>query len=299
VPFDVASRQFSASQLASLGQCSFRWFAQRGLHLEEPEEAEEDVSPARLGSIYHKTLELVTKHASRVLAEEAGAGPYKEHRGWDEAAAARFRVVAIERLDEAFTLAEEAEGAPKALSWPLRRSEHLAKLTRVINAPDFLLPDTEVTRLEEFFEGDWRGFRVRGYVDRVDEGPVGVVLTDYKTGKRPPLGAKNSRGEPKLALQLPLYAETAAPLSLGPQPPLRAVRYFSINGAGTLMESVSDQAELELFAARAKATLARGDFPVDPDVDQQVCTYCPYDALCRRGPRLGRKALRAAKEGAP
>lgn len=306
VPVDVKAHSFSASQLATLGQCAFRWFAQRQLRLAEPEEAEEDVSPMLLGSIYHKTLELVTRHALEVVRlaatpggqeTPAGPGPFTSP-GWDEAAAETFRRAAIEQLDAAFTAAQEVEGTPRAASWPLQRREHLQKLTRVISAEDFLLPQTEVVRLEGRFTGTWRGFPVTGYVDRVDDGPAGLVLTDYKTGKSAPLGAKNSRGEPKLDLQLPLYVQTAAPAWFGADHPVASARYFSINGAATLSESMIDEAELQLFVERAMAILESGDFPVDPDEEQKVCTYCDFDALCRRGPRLGRKRQRAERENA-
>ncbi|HZJ08875.1 MAG TPA: PD-(D/E)XK nuclease family protein, partial [Trueperaceae bacterium] len=299
MPVDVGSQRYSASQLATLGQCAFRWFAQRRLRLAEPEEAEEDVSPSLLGSLYHKTLELVTRRALReVAAGQGGAPATTGGRGWSEATAAAFRAAAAAHLDDAFTVAQTELGAPTAASWPLQRREHLAKLTRVINADDFLLPRTEVVRLEDRFEGHWRGFPVSGFVDRVDDGENGLVLTDYKTGKSQPLGAKNSRGEPKLDLQLPLYVETAAPAWFGAERPVATARYFSLNGATTISEANIDDEELRHFVARAMKILGDGDFPVDPDEEQKVCTYCDFDAVCRRGPRLGRKRQRTEREAA-
>src|SRR5690606_27793255 len=155
------------------------------------------------------------------------------------------------------------------------------------------------------FVGSWRGFTVRGYVDRVDDGREGLVVTDYKTGKSMPLGGKNSRGEPKLDLQLPPYVATAAKGRSAAQAAVPAARNFSPNAAATISESKSDEAELQHFMQRAVAMLQRGEFPVDPDAEQKVCAYCEFDAVCRRGPRLGRKRRRAdgvaseAAEAAP
>ena len=299
-PVDIAASRFSASQLASLGQCAFRWFAQRRLRLAEPEEAEEEVSPTLLGSIYHKTLELAARHALSTVAAAGSAGDAEASAGagWDEATADAFREAAIAHLDQAFSEAQ-AKDSPRAASWPLQRREHLAKLTRVIRAEDFLLPQTAVVRLEDEFAGSWRGFTVTGYVDRVDSGPGGLVLTDYKTGKSMPLGAKNSRGEPKLDLQLPLYVETAAPAWYGDEAEVRSARYFSLNGAATIGEAKVDEQELQSFVERVMTILERGDFPVDPDAEQKVCAYCDFDPVCRRGPRLGRKRQRAEREPAP
>lgn len=297
VPFDIQNATFSATQLAALGQCAFRWFGQRLLHLAEPEEAEEDVSPLLLGNLYHKTLELVAQRAWDEVGKSAASTPEAEKaQGWDEAATADFRQSAVDHLDTAFSEAQTKVGTPRAATWPLQRREHLEKLARVIRAADFLLPQTEVVKLEGKFEGSWRGFRVRGQVDRVDDGPNGLVLTDYKTGKSLPMGAKNSKGEPKLDLQLPLYVETAAPHWFGDDHEVATARYYSINAARTLRESTSDEEELRAFVERVMTILQLGDFPVDPDVEQSVCAYCELDAVCRRGPRLGRKRQAASRD---
>jgi len=42
--------------------------------------------------------------------------------------------------------------------------------------------------------------------------------------------------------------------------------------------------------ALVRRHLMEGRYPVEPDVDQKVCGTCPFDLVCRRGPRLSRKA---------
>ena len=56
---------FSASQLTNLGQCAFKWFTQKLLHLLDLEEAEEELSPSLRGRLYHKTLELSVNWAKQ------------------------------------------------------------------------------------------------------------------------------------------------------------------------------------------------------------------------------------------
>ncbi|MFM1843170.1 MAG: hypothetical protein RLZZ490_1912, partial [Cyanobacteriota bacterium] len=58
IPFDYENHWFSASQLTQLGQCPFKWFANKLLKLGEIEEADSELDPALKGSLYHKVLEI-------------------------------------------------------------------------------------------------------------------------------------------------------------------------------------------------------------------------------------------------
>lgn len=275
-PFE--RRTFSATQLLTLGQCPFRWFAQRLLKLAEPSEKEDEAGPATLGSLFHRTLE-------RAVREAQSENPGAETE--------RLRQAVLDDLPRAFAEAEAELGSPATPTWPQQRSAHLRTLSAAVSAPDFLLDGSSVLLLEGRFSGDWRGLSVTGFVDRIDTLSVGgeqsLVLTDYKLGKTKPLGAKDSSGKPTLDVQLPLYVEAAAP-ALAPSLPVASARYFSLNGAKTLGEAAIDDAELAGLVARVRRHLSEGSFPVEPDAEQKVCSYCDYDLVCRRGPRLGRKA---------
>ena len=141
VPLDPARWTFSASQITALGQCAFKWFAQRRLGLGELEEAEEEVSPLVRGSIYHRALEIALSRA----------------RGAED-----VRQAALEHLDAAFAEAETDVGIPRQASWPMRRRQHLEVLRRALRAEDFFTPDGEIVALEQRFKGTWRGLPVPG-----------------------------------------------------------------------------------------------------------------------------------------
>lgn len=267
IPLDPAQWPFSASQITSLGQCAFKWFAQRRLGLGELEEAEEEVSPLVRGSIYHRTLEIALSRA----------------RGAED-----VRAAALDHLDEAFAQAEADEGIPRQASWPLRRPQHLDVLRRVLRADDFFTPQGEIVALEETFRGTWRGLRVRGIVDRVDLGPDGLVLLDYKTRATMPDGAKSRSGKADLDVQLPLYVETAAP-ALRPGEPVAGARYYSLTKAKVIGEATIDDDELAALVERVQGHLQSGAYPVDPDLAQKACGYCAFDLVCRMGPRIERK----------
>ncbi len=101
-----------------MGQCPFKWFAQRLLRLAEPEEAEEDVSPILRGAFYHKVLALTLERVRQ---------------------AENVREAALAELERAFS---EAEADLTQLpSWPLKRQEHLKRLRLILSSEDFLRPD--------------------------------------------------------------------------------------------------------------------------------------------------------------
>ena len=98
---------FSASQITRLGQCRFKWFADKVLKLGAVIEVEEDLSPSLRGNLYHKVVELL------IEAVQANSA----HSLTDE-----------KLLREKFLEAEQAVHLPTLLNWEVRREEHLRQL---------------------------------------------------------------------------------------------------------------------------------------------------------------------------
>lgn len=255
-------RRFSVTELETLGRCPFRWFATYLLKLAEPEEAPEEVDGALRGRLYHRVLELSVRR---------GENPRK----------------AGERLVGAFEQAEEELGLTRIPGWGGERIEHLARLRRLVDSGDFAWEDAEVLAAEVSFEGEWRGFRIRGNVDRADKAGGRVVLYDYKTGKRRPKGVKNERGELKLDFQLPVYREAAVPALWPELAPDGA--YYLLVGSAKAESARIENGALGALADRLRSLLEAGDFRVQPDGRQEACQFCPYDLVCRKGSRLWRK----------
>jgi hypothetical protein len=115
----------------------------------------------------------------------------------------------------------------------------------------------------------------------------GLVLIDYKAGSQLSPGIKDAEGRARLDLQLPLYRDAAAPF-LFPGEPVAAARYFSLAQVKEI-RAPGDDAVLLGLPALVRRHLMEGRYPVEPDVDQKVCGACPFDLVCRRGPRLSRK----------
>jgi RecB family exonuclease len=295
-PYPTSSQPFSATSLSALGQCAFKWFAEYCLRLEEPQEAEEELSPLVRGNLYHETLRFAFEAAS--LHGEP----------------TRDRVLAA--LPAAFARAEDTE-AKDTVNWQHHRGQHLAALHRVVRAESFLPEATEVVGSETLFgyghgrPATWRGFDVRGRIDRIDRRSGVLTLVDYKTSASKPLGVQDASGEATVDVQLPIYLEAAVP-ALGlvgqgepsvaepaarqaPSPTQVAAEYYSLTKGRVIWstaatgEGAFDGAALDGFAERAHAALATGRYPVRPDRARRACGHCAFDPVCRVGPRVERK----------
>lgn len=265
IPLDASKRTFSASQLSTLGQCAFKWFVERALKAKPLEEASDELDPSLRGDLYHKALE-------RGVERCAGA--------------ADLRQALLDVIEAAFKQAEAELSLPRWPHWDAMRDEHLALLKRAIKAEPFLLPGAQVEQVEYEFTGDWQGFKVVGKIDRVDIVSGKLVLVDYKAGKSTYGKAQDADGNAKIDLQLPIYVQVGGP-ALG-KPVDRA--YYYLIGSQTAQESELDQPALDALATRLKGYLADGFFPVQPDLKQDACTFCDSSPICRKGPRLERKA---------
>ena len=267
---DPAGRRWSVSQLTTIGQCRFRWFAQQILRLKPVDEIDPGMDYRKRGTFYHRVLEIAVRRAMDEPDIRAGT---------------------LRNLDAAFADAEADPqiDRPMLSNWDLQRTEHIRALRKAVEAADFISDGSRVVGLEQEFNLEWQGFRMKGYIDRVDETPDGLIAIDYKTSSKPPYGAKDETGRLSIDLQIPIYSNVAL-RHLYPQGKLGNSLYYSLT-KGTILrqEKDDDFPKLEAFVKKVKLDLAAGNFAVDPDVNFDACTYCQFDAVCRKGTRLDRK----------
>jgi len=267
VPLDPAAQTLSATQLQELGQCPFQWFAKRRLRLQEPDEAAADLEWSERGRLYHRCLELVLQDGQTRL---------------------EVAQVSLATLSEAFQVAEQELALPERPAWTVQREEQVATLYLNLQ-PDnshFLAAGAAIAGCELTFTlNNWHGLRLTGKIDRVDREPEGLRVLDYKTGSSV-AKVQDASGAATLEVQLAIYSAAIAQ-EFG-EPPHRA-QYYSLVKREVIKAAPSEAADLEAFTARVRAHWAAGAYPVAPDREQTACSYCPYDLVCRRGPRLQRK----------
>ncbi|AIE75755.1 MULTISPECIES: PD-(D/E)XK nuclease family protein [unclassified Synechocystis] len=276
IPFDYETHWFSASQLTQLGQCPFKWFANKLLKLGEIEEADSELDPALKGSLYHKVLEIAL-------------GAYQQDT--------TINLVDNDRLMEWFQQAEKYIADEKNIdvtqfrAWEYQRQELSATLKRVMLQPDFLPESVEILALEREFKGKIEDLKVRGYIDRIDRREESLVFIDYKSGGTIPKGIKDQNGKAKIDLQLPLY-KIVGGVSLYPGERVDKIMYYSLSKAKDISpRQVISETELREILEGFKQYFQTGTYPVAPDRDREACRYCSNELVCRQGDRLERKGV--------
>ncbi|CAN5559025.1 hypothetical protein BH10ACI3_BH10ACI3_10160 [soil metagenome] len=270
VRFAPADHYWSASQITTIGQCGFRWFAQRILKLDAVDEIELGMDFSKRGTFYHRVLEIAVRRAQ---------------------GEADVRAATLRYLDEAFAEAEKDPEVdiPTLQNWELQRDEHITALRKAVESAEFISEGARVVGLEQRFKETWMGFPFSGYIDRVDDTSAGLIAIDYKTTSKAPNGAKDEDGKLTVDVQIPLYSNVGL-RKLYPDGELGNSNYYSLTKGEILREEKADDLEkLERLMERIEGNLAVGNFAVDPDVNFGACSYCDFDQVCRKGPRLERK----------
>lgn len=128
---------------------------------------------------------------------------------------------------------------------------------------------------------DWLpGLTLQGRIDRLDHGPDGRGLIDYKTGTVP----KEEEVRAGEAVQLPFYALLA-------DTALAQVEYVALDGKGVTARATLQGDALAALrdanAARLRtlfAELAAGQ-PLPAWGDSRTCQWCDMAGVCRRATR--------------
>ncbi|HSU26392.1 MAG TPA: PD-(D/E)XK nuclease family protein, partial [Pyrinomonadaceae bacterium] len=258
----VTRTSWSASSLARIGSCPFKWFASDLLRLKVPAEAETELAPNVRGTLLHKTLEIA---ASTALDS------------------ADTRAAMLKSFNAAFAEAETLfEPLAVVANWKLIRGEHLQRLERAIAADEFIDDGTAIIATEKEFAAEFCGLTIKGTIDRVDRlGDGRLAAIDYKHGSY--VGKiKDESGYLKLEIQLPIYTTVALP-ALFPNDAHAGGSFYHLSEPKITR---GKEVDLENIISRIKTILEQGSFAVDPDVRHDACEYCEFDVVCRVGPRV-------------
>ena len=164
-----------------------------------------------------------------------------------------------------------AEGLDEA-AW-LARAAALVQRWFTLEDPARLEPAEREVYVETTLEG---GLVLRGYVDRLDISPDGLVrVVDYKTGRSPGVGFEN-----KALFQMRFYALVLWRLR-GVVPTMLQLVYL---GDGQVVRYSPDAAELEaterkVLALWAAISAARASGDWRPR-KSRLCGWCSFRALC-------------------
>ena len=268
---------FSPSSLQELAACPMKYFFNKGLGLEEPDEAysRRELSPDKRGTAYHEVLqdfyqELLRLGVTRELFD-SGVAEYIERA-----------------LAKRYTLQSGQKFGIYPLVWEMILEELRTQLVAFAQA--------DVKQLGAFvpsyFEQQFSGLRVPGLpfalggiIDRIDlnEKEKTFVVADYKSSKK----GGNDLAKAfftHLIFQPFLYV-------------LAAEKWTQLSGykaAGSCLLSIRKgycrrdlpAAQITQMYDKAVAFLTQlgdviksGTFFLNPS---ELCTYCPYSRICRK-----------------
>ncbi|HZH04257.1 MAG TPA: PD-(D/E)XK nuclease family protein, partial [Myxococcaceae bacterium] len=209
---------WSASSLFQFGNCAYQGFLSYALGLGEEERAGEEMDARTEGTLWHAVLEelLPTLKAQRLLGRPADEVPDS---------------VLDAAVDEAWSRAEARAHVGHPALGRLGRARARSMVRRLLDSPGKALPfeGGEPAEVELGFGRDaspqgWREVRVpggpdepdlylRGTIDRLDRGPWGAAVIDYKSGALAPAPVLYD-SLMRTEFQLPVYlyaARTAFP----------------------------------------------------------------------------------------
>jgi ATP-dependent helicase/nuclease subunit B len=257
--------RISASGWQKLVSCPYRYFAHYGLGLGEAEEVAEEMEKADYGELLHAILSRF--HALHpVLAEVA-----REQLQTDLESISRE---AFQEREAVYYLAR---------GWRLRWQRHLAgyvdwALGREAEGWRWQAAEQEFSRDLELPGG--RQIELYGRLDRLDQGPEGLAVIDYKAQSLPKLRGKlKTPGED---VQLPFYGLLTGAAQAG----LVALDDDKVAQV-RLEQPLAEAAEGEAERIRNTFAAILEGMPLPANGAPETCAWCEMRGLCRKEHEFG------------
>ena len=282
----LARETVSVSELEAYLSCPYRWFHSR---IVAPGSLDSEIDARRRGTLAHEMLAEFYRRLPDDLGEERVS---PTNLGEALQLAARVSADVLAAAERARTLDEEialATISPMVAGLVARDATFLPGWRPVAIEWAFGMDDEP---------HDFGSFLLRGRVDRVDDGPAGLVVVDYKTGaaSATPQAKMLSSGH----VQMPLYAAVASarfgrPVAGGLYRSLsrRLDRGFMLaetsDGAFKSTDVISSQETDELIggavalAAGAVEGMRAGH--IAPTPSPEACGFCVAAGFCAESVR--------------
>lgn len=257
-----ALRPLSPSSMSLYDDCPKKWMYRYIEKLPDP--------PGRsavMGSFAHSVLEHLMQLPPKERTEEAAR----------EQATKTFKVTSLTPEFRNLELAKEEISSFKWQAW-----NAIEGLWQLENPQE-----VEVESTEQQLKVDVRGVPFRGYIDRVDKSPEGLVVNDYKSGKPPsPAWIDQSRRhvEDKHLFQVMLYSAAIAE-EREDFPAKARVLYIGeqrqVSEESVTEEKLTDVTDKLLNTWETLANdLNRREFDAKTG---PLCGWCPFVSHCEEG----------------
>ena len=264
--------RLSVSSIEHLVACPFRFGAQAGWRLRELREPVDAPGIRERGTLVHLILERFhagLAHDDQPLTAEAREPLLARLAAMTDRVALEVNEGSASAVDQ---LAEWRATMPEYLDWAIRQSEQGWRWQSGERA------DRVELRWQRA-QAD-RTVRIEGRIDRIDQGPGGLRVIDYKLGSATRL--KERASQPRRDAQLAMYAWFAQAGQEDAK--LAEAGYLSLK-RGQLAFHASSAAPdetLSWWQQQLPLTLARIDEGAPLVASGTECEYCASRGLCRK-----------------
>lgn len=271
----VKEKLLSASALNNYVECPAMFYYQSVKGLKTDDEVAESLDSRMLGNVFHHVMENLYGRA-QVITREMIDSFRKDVKGLK----ALIREKVLEEMHSIEVTGRNLVLEEVILDYVLSTLKHDASLLAAQDGTEGF----RIIGLEKHYFGNFGGFRLHGYIDRLDsyrEGEVRVV--DYKTGK---VDDGKDGISPKIAMQLFIYN-----LLCHQQPLLSGKRLvdsiYSIHHlyTGILPDMPEDPEVTKEMTVKLEALLSditNPELPWSRTEDRDTCSRCDFKDICGR-----------------
>ena len=287
----IRGSNISASALNSYLKCQAQFYYKTVKKLDTPDEVAESLDSGMIGNVFHHTMQTLYSGKEIISAEDLKAMQANEKALKD-----LVRANILEEMHSVEVSGRNLVTEQIILDYVKRTLAHDEKLLRDSKSPGF-----RILGLEKFCQTQFEGFRIIGYMDRMDSYlPGRVRIVDYKTGKvedddiqitdsnaaaiADKLFGESNYGRPKIALQLFIYGLLAeADEKLKGQKIVNSI-YSTGRLFTTPIQDVEQSEEFfSIVKERLKGLLAEitdTSVPFRRTKDAATCKWCDFKAIC-------------------
>lgn len=306
---------FSASLLEEYARCPWRVFTTRVLGLEEEEEPDGLLSPARMGLVMHDVLSDYVSRASgegrwppaldQIESDSTLIAEMARQRVAEQYVKRGMQFPPLERVDSRQIVARllgwllwESTGGRGSAGAGDDQAEEIEDSTEAAALGSGAAGGWHLQSVEQPFETELmiagRALSLKGRWDRIDRNSSDLVrVLDYKTGRAKPGPADDLEGG--LNLQMPLYL-LAAEKELGSTDSIAGGIMLQLpissSGKGPHITSWEQSAEVtgreeteklldQLLRSIESGVFARLPHEKRRDSRTGLCTGCPTPSICR------------------
>ena len=269
----VRQKLLSASAINNYVDCPAKFYYQSVEGLKTDDEVAESLDSRMLGNVFHHVMENLYGRAP-VITREMIDGFRKDVKGLK----ALIREKILEEMHSIEITGRNLVLEEVILDYVLST---LKKDSSILAGTDGTA-GFRIIGLEKHLYGTFDGFKIHGYIDRLDsyrDGEVRVV--DYKTGK-----VEDGNGGPKIAMQLFIYnvlchqEPSLAGMRLVDS--IYSIRHLYTGNLPDMPENPEDTLEMTAKLEALLSEITNLDIPWTRTENRDTCAHCDFKDICGR-----------------